>query len=349
MKERSSNFELLRIISIYMIVLYHMYLHSMWGGISSVPLCLSKVLTIGLSSWGIVGVDCFVLISSYFLIDSKFKIMRIIRLILCMVFYQFSFLLITQWPTIELSSVCKALLVPILSDYWFATAYILLLLVTPFLNKLINVLNVSGLKKISAVLTCIVLFYHTMYPSASIGKWAIFICLYFIAAYLKRSNAIHRINTRSNLKYLAFSLLLSFILFLIFDNYNYIGPIRHFHSSIIAKYSPLAAFISIITFLMFMRINFKSTVVNYLSKGVLGVYIISENDYLHDFIYNETFAFYVSDNWSHTLFYLISYSITIMIVCVGIELVRIFVFKYIEEVIARTKCIYSIDNWFNKI
>ena len=74
--ERSSNFELLRIICMVLIVAHHFACHSDFSStISSLNNAVIKTLIIG----GRLGVNVYVLISGYFLINSKFKINRSYR------------------------------------------------------------------------------------------------------------------------------------------------------------------------------------------------------------------------------------------------------------------------------
>ena len=86
-KERNSSIELLRIISMIMIILLHFL-----GGTGYIGIIeegtKNYYLTNILESLAIVGVNVFVLISSYFLINSnKVKLRKVIDLLLIMIFY----------------------------------------------------------------------------------------------------------------------------------------------------------------------------------------------------------------------------------------------------------------------
>lgn len=66
-RTRESNFELLRIVCMFMIVWNHFFTHGPWqdAGINSY---LAHIF-----SFGKAGVDIFVMISGWFLVNSKFK------------------------------------------------------------------------------------------------------------------------------------------------------------------------------------------------------------------------------------------------------------------------------------
>ena len=78
LKERSSNFELLRIIAMIMIVVYHIALHCIsvqlerpdLGSVYQNPIFFRRLFLIqGVMPFGKIGVALFVLISGYFLVE----------------------------------------------------------------------------------------------------------------------------------------------------------------------------------------------------------------------------------------------------------------------------------------
>lgn len=78
MKRRSANIELLRILSMLMVL----GLHSLDA--SGALKYLSGVNYFaywGLEAFCIVAVDCFVLISGYFMINSRFKAQNLLRVV----------------------------------------------------------------------------------------------------------------------------------------------------------------------------------------------------------------------------------------------------------------------------
>lgn len=68
---------------------------------------------------------------------------------------------------------------------WFMRAYIILLLLTPLLNYL---LNIPKLKNYLIVFLAIFSFYLTLYPGNSLvlGDWEIFVLIYLITGYVKK-------------------------------------------------------------------------------------------------------------------------------------------------------------------
>ncbi|EOU1923475.1 hypothetical protein DMN38_09310, partial [Clostridium perfringens] len=84
--KRESNFELLRIISMFMIVVLHVLNH---GGIyKSTNIYSNDFIIVNLiESLSIVGVNCFVLISGYFGINSRFSFRKCMKIYIQVIFY----------------------------------------------------------------------------------------------------------------------------------------------------------------------------------------------------------------------------------------------------------------------
>ena len=70
-KERNSSFELLRLISMLLIVMHHYSLHGGFDYMSTLSLRLYFIQCLNMG--GKLGVNLFILISGYFLCKSNFK------------------------------------------------------------------------------------------------------------------------------------------------------------------------------------------------------------------------------------------------------------------------------------
>ena len=98
--ERKSNFELLRIIAMFMIIFHHISVHSNFNNLTTTNLLYLKFIQIG----GKIGVNIFVLISGYFLINTeRIKINKIFKLWGQMLFY--SLLIYIVFCSIRISRV----------------------------------------------------------------------------------------------------------------------------------------------------------------------------------------------------------------------------------------------------
>lgn len=129
-ESRKLNFELLRILSILSIVTAH--LSEICPGIAN-PLCM------------LGDVNCFVLISGYFLINGRFKSQRFIRLLIETIFYCF---VITAGfaifdPNVGIGDFAKSLFPfgPHRYSYWFINKFLALMLLQPFISRMVTALS----------------------------------------------------------------------------------------------------------------------------------------------------------------------------------------------------------------
>ena len=136
--QRNSNIELLRIIAMLMIVAHHYALY----GLSAEYLVdgPNRWLTSLLFSYGKTGVNIFILITGYYMVNMNFSIKRPLKIMGQVWFYSLLMLLVClRIPAVSEQigrNQMLAALFPISSnEYWFATQYVLLLAVSPFLNR----------------------------------------------------------------------------------------------------------------------------------------------------------------------------------------------------------------------
>lgn len=208
MKKREANFELLRIISMMMIVMLHL-LGNDHGNVLSKTQEFSAawVIAWGLEALCTVAVNCYVLLSGYFLVGSmesvdidgngkptKFRWRKVLDICITVWFYTIIFFAVGYafgWVNISRSSLLH-LITPITGrTYWFVSVYLGLYILSPYLNKLIKSLTYAALKRLIVVsvalfslLPTILPVYDTFQSGGGIGlTW--FIVLYLIAGYVR--------------------------------------------------------------------------------------------------------------------------------------------------------------------
>lgn len=193
-KKRQSNFELLRIIAMGMVIVLH-YLSK-----GEVALKLSADGSVVNHIWNLirdfamVAVNIYVLISGYFLVDAKWHISKVIVMICQVLFYSVSVPLIMLAcglvDEISLGDWLSILLPIQYEHYWFATAYVGMYIFAPLLAAGIRKLSQKELGMIIVVALCYfavpksIMPYEipTDYYGYSFG-W--FMVLFMIAGYVK--------------------------------------------------------------------------------------------------------------------------------------------------------------------
>lgn len=195
LEERDWSLDLLRIISMIMIVTSHvLFLSGTLNktGIFNIDYFVTQIL----SASAYCFTNCFALISGYFLCDRKFSFVRIIRIYVATLFYSIflaCLLLIIGKFGISFSNFIK-ILFPISGiHYWYITAYIGLCFLFPFINILIDHLSY----RLHTLLIGFLSFLFILVPGEFVGfsdafhvhngySWIWFVYLYVIAAFIKK-------------------------------------------------------------------------------------------------------------------------------------------------------------------
>ena len=82
-KERSSNLELYRILVMFLIVAHHYVVNSGLLDVMNQNILSSNTTFFSLfGAWGKTGINCFVLITGYFMCKSQITLRKFIKLIL---------------------------------------------------------------------------------------------------------------------------------------------------------------------------------------------------------------------------------------------------------------------------
>ena len=184
-KTRNANMDLLRIFSMFLIILLHSIDHSgvlEQAEFSSTAINLWVRFTYMLTQ---VCVNLYVLISGYFLVKSKFRLQKLVALWLEVAFYsfiiKFVFMLVGYRP-FSVASLISCLVPVFTGRYWFITIYFGLYLIFPFLNIAIKAMNKRQHTLLNIVLFALFSVMVSIYPSYkgmnSGGGWGLawFVC-----------------------------------------------------------------------------------------------------------------------------------------------------------------------------
>lgn len=279
-KMRDSNFELLRIICMMFIFLYH-YIN--YGGILNVgSYTINKLTALFLYSGGRVGVNIFILIMGYFMIKSKFKIKKVLKMIFQVFFYSSILAVIgvhRLHANFEVISIWEYLTPTLSALYWFATYYIIVYLVSPFLNKLIKALGKSGCEKLiisgGVILSVIPTISYRITFASEFFTW--FVYMYIIGAYIREYNfEFKNKNTAKilTLAYPIFSFLIVVISILINKYFNLNLDITHFEG----LYCLPVVVGSIAMFMWFKNLHIKENkIINFFGKTSFAVYLLHDH------------------------------------------------------------------------
>lgn len=351
MKERinrNSNYELMRIISMFLIVLYHVIHHG-----QVLENCQNEGLRIiveFIKFFTIIHVNSYILITGYYQSQSKFKQSKIWSIINASLFYRITIMIILSLIgeiTLDKLSIVRDFFPLDTVHYWFIKCYLFLYCLSPFLNKLVENITKKEFQKLQIVLFILL----SIIPSLTGGLAFVndgytvytMVHLYLIGAYLRKYPLKESYIFKPCSKNL-FQLIMIFVFFItLIINYvlykysftltninNLFTEIANNVQYASLKYSnPIIIIQSIAYFTFFGTLNIQSKFINKLSALTLEVYLIHENIYIRKPLY----AFLKINNgpiYSYKyLIYMIMISILIYIACSLIGFIRQKVFKLI--------------------
>ncbi len=192
-KQRDSNLELFRIITMFLIVAHHYVVNSgltgVGGPIYSDPLSLRSLFLLLLGAWGKIGINCFVLISGYFMCKSNITAKKFVKLLGEVVFYRILIYIIfwvSGYEPFTLMGFVQAILPFMTVAHNFTGTYLLFFLCIPFLNVLVNHMNERQHIRLLLLSLFIYVFFGTL-PlfSVTMNYVSWYIVLYFIASYIR--------------------------------------------------------------------------------------------------------------------------------------------------------------------
>lgn len=353
-KTRQSNFELLRIIAMIMIVFFHFAMHSGFN-FDTNSITITRLWIQFILMGGKIGVNVFVLISGYFLVSSsKFKISKVLKLWGQVFFYSvliYGIFIAFGLETFNVKELIKNILPITFEQWWFASSYFVLYLLSPFINVFLTQLDRKTYKKMLMVMTicwCIIPTFTTTDFQSNDLIW--FFYLYSLAGYIK----LYEKNfTSKNKIYFSFTfafILLNFLIVILFDLIGF--KIGFFGKNATYFYNMKrlpTLLISIFLFLGFKNTKMKyHKTINLISSATFGVYLIHDNNLIRPFLWNNIFDGVALANTIALIPYSIVVVIIIYLVCTIIELLRIHMLeihfmKIVEKIVSK------INNVINKI
>lgn len=351
-QERKSNFELLRIVAMLIILISHFNIHGQFEMTKTD--CIFNEVFVKIFVFGAIANHIYILITGYFMIDSKHSFKKVILLTLKMLFYSIIIpvvLLVLGYSKLGLIDALK-MIFPIFFGNWFCIYYIILYCFIPFINKLIRVLDKKELKTL--IITALIVV--SIVPNISFNAWkfsalAVFILDYLIGAYVK----LYYTNKRNLTKYIkiltvALLIMISSIFAIehighTLNNETIINNSRYFVTS---NNSAMGILVAFCLFMIFKDLMISNKAINYIASSTLGVYLIHENSYLRDILWNKLLpnaSFYNSPCFIVIAVFKIC---VVFCICVIIDKFRDFLLSKTEDKIAKKICYLKIGENCNE-
>ena len=341
--QRESNFELLRIVAMFGIVLFHYSDHGCGDITYDNALAVNAMFEYFCRIGGGLGNCIFMILTGYFMSKSEFKVKKLVKIWSQVFFY--SVLSYIVACSIEVTCLVKKdfieALLPITSNqYWYFTAYIIIFFMSPAINiaferldKMYILIIMAGLLYFFSIMP--VLGYYSVISNDRIG---VMVLLYAIGAYIRKYHSEKsRVSLRIELFVTIILLILISSCIIFYDKFSILQSFFGDRFSLVwgIEKTPIIIF-STVVFLVFKNLNIGShSIINWIAASAFGVYLIHMNNWTTNIIWDKicrTKDYYQSLNMiAHVLIC----CVLIYIICTGIDKVRIYI---IERPLEKAAC-----------
>lgn len=321
-KERNSNIELYRIIVMLMIVAHHYVVNG--SGLADImsenPYDANTIFYRIFGAWGKTGINCFVLITGYFMCKSNITLTKFLKLfsqVLCYGIVLFCILCLSGYTSFTLKRLVIACFPIYAVKQDFTSAFLLVYLFIPFLNVFINSIN----KKMHLYIIGLMLLIYTVMPmmlfpvSYNYVSW--FIALYLISSYIRFYGLPYNDSAKKwGLITLTIYLvsILSIVSPLIVNRqctYFFVSDSNHI----------FALLLSVSSFMFFKNIQIRhNRVINTIASTTFGIFLIhTHSNGMRVLIWNRIFD---SPGHYSTPLYAVFAVMILFVVCSLIDLIR---------------------------
>lgn len=346
---RDRNFEVLRTVAMFFIVVYHCLTHGIGSGynfsvnspVSFVNLLFSDFFLVFSS----ISVNLYVMISGYFLVDLDFKLSRVVRTWMHALFYSgvITILMMAfQIVPFDRANLFKSFM-PISTDaYWFVTQYLGLLILSPFLALVARHISYRQYHflLIGGAFICL-----SIIPDFPMGKrfyvahgnsiWS-FAYLFFVAGFIK-----HHVTKLATSKLLSTIVLVSLLLFACEVLLGYQNGLIHLYW---LNYNGLPFLLSVLVFLLVRQTavpdNWLWNLLVNVAPYSFGVYLIHDHLLVRDWLWTTVSLSSMCETFAFPLI-VIGLCMGIFVICALIDAIRkrLFAVFKIDNIIAK------VDKW----
>ena len=327
---RNTSIELLRIISMIMIMFHHFAYHGNfeWNfNEVTLPHLWYDFILMG----GKVGVDIFVLISGYFLIENTEKLFQPKKLLKFwgqVVFYSIMTYLLSvmlRLNAFEIKQLIKVCLPITYPGWWFASTYFMLYLIHPFLNKLLH-----GLSKTEyQYLILMMVLCWSIIPTATTQLFESnsllwFVTLYGIAGYVNLYGGNQKLQSKH---YFSLYFMVLIITYTVSTTFLFLGTKKEewsTHAIDFFEIERLPILLMAITLFMgfvTLKMNYHKWI-NMIASATFGVYLIHDSSYIRYYLWTNIFKINQYQDSTFMILYSILVVFILYVSCTMIDLIR---------------------------
>lgn len=337
MKKRNTGINLFKLFSMFMIALLHVL---GMGGITGAAVGTSSYYPVYfMQNAAFCAVNCYALVSGYLMFGKKIKPSRISELWFEVFFYSvgLSAIMIAVYDEFFSAQNVVYALTPIISkQYWYMTAYFLMYLFIPMMNRFAEAADKRSFTAVIAVILVLTT------GSFLIGKdgfkfsdgyspiWLM--VMYLVGAYMKKFGVGAKMKWYSALLLYIISVGCNFALNIFLKD-----PMKKVFADGTVNYltytSPFVVSSAIFLFIFFSKLKFTKRTekfINYITPAALGVYLIHTHPLVFNKLMKNIAMPLVNYGTAAMIFGSIAMALAIFIICIVIDILRIQLFRLIK-------------------
>jgi len=343
-KEKNIGIELLRIISMLMIVLLHVTRQTFdfWTADKS---SVNMFLTLYINSCSMPSVNCFAMISGYVMLFSTVRYSRLIYLWFQVIFYSLGIWIFFHFFLKIDTHLFGIFFRPITRNcWWYISAYFGLFPFIPLINKSICAASDKELYK----WLCAILFFFSLLPAIAHNRdvfgllhgfsvvWLM--CCYIIGASLRKILDNLKLDLLKKIQnavpFLLIILLSAIAALTAIRCFTPIGSQPHLLLLYDSYLSPFIVIYSVLLLIFFSGIKVTTTyckkTINFFSPLTFGVYLIHTHPLVWKRIFEDNVKIHISTQFLPVLlFKIFTYSLIIFFVCALFDYIRKNIFDWL--------------------
>lgn len=343
--KRVSKFELIRIIAMYLIVLHHAINHGVFevAMVNRIQNPVNTIMATILEGGGKIGVYLFVLITGYFMATSKISLKKVLRTWLPVFFWSLALYLGFQLEVLHdfsFMGILKATLPITTNQYWFVTVYFFMYLSVPLLNTVINSIETKRQKLYFIILGFVVVMSQSgslFGQTGLVGSQLLaFYFVYCVGGLIRKNCLLENEQLTKKIKVVGVLIYLCGIS--ISTGLIIIGAKLNNRSffSWADKFAvdPALLFVVVNTISLFIWLGSSKIRYHYwinrTAKTTFGVYLISDNSFVRNWLWNQVFNMgkLISTSTFYLIIYVLTSSLIVFVVCSLLEAMRQSIFKW---------------------
>lgn len=345
MKQRNYGIDLLRIIAMFFVVIFHMLLTG--GVLESVETNIN--FAIGCVLIAIVGcaIDCYALTTGYVWFSEEkkpLKFSKYISMWFLVEFYSlFGYLIIYCWNSkfVNIKELVRAIFPVLSKQYWYFSAYTGLFFMIPLLNRFVRNMKLEMLKKVFVcigIISCLCVLSKCFATDPfGLNNGASFLwlaILYVLGACIKKFDIPNKVKIWNVIKIAIFCIVFSAVSkFTITKLTNYFFGKTKASEIFLSATSPTMLCIALSIFMICVRMTVKEWMkktIEFLASSAFSVYLFHEHLLIREMIMVNQYNWIAKLNAFLMLIALVANALLIFGIGIFIDKIRILIFRLLR-------------------